>query len=96
VGVLSAVIARRAGQQREAVALASILGVDLRELATDTDAKRENAHRQRVMAQAAVRGLQLELHERFRQVEEAQLLLASTDARLEAARKRLAELEEEK
>jgi len=77
----------------EAVQLARILGVEMRELITDADAKREKAQERLVRARAAVGGLQIELNNHFRQVEEAQVLLADTEARLEEARKHLAALE---
>ena len=79
----------------EAAALAAILGVDLAELVTDrsTDTEREHLHRVRVEAQLAVRSLEREAAERHKLLEEAQVLLDNTMARLGAAQRRLADLE---
>jgi transcriptional regulator with XRE-family HTH domain len=78
----------------EAVQLAGILGVPLMELVTDRGSatEQEKLHRTRVEAQIAVRSLQHEAAERHKLLQEAQVLYENATDRLEAARKRLAEL----
>lgn len=75
----------------EAVQFAGILGVPLAELITDP-ASGEHAYRALVDAQIAVRSLQHEAAERYKQLEEAQILYDNTVVMLKAAQQRLAEL----
>jgi len=78
----------------EAVAFAQILGVNLAYLLSAGDTEREHAHVQRVAAQLEVEALAREAGERYRLVQEAQVMLENTQGRLEAARTRLARLED--
>lgn len=78
----------------EAVQLAGILGVSLMELVTDRGSvtDQEKLHRVRVEAQIVVRSLQHEAAERHKLLQEAQVLYENSVERLEAARRRLADL----
>jgi transcriptional regulator with XRE-family HTH domain len=70
----------------EAVHLASLLGVDMHDLITDTDTGREHA------AQVAVRALQHETAEKARLLREAELLYQDAADRLASAQRHVAEL----
>jgi transcriptional regulator with XRE-family HTH domain len=87
----------RAVSVGEAVELAAVLGVGVAVLVTEdsSDTERERAHRARVEAQVAVRALEHEVAERSVLLEEARVLLENSADRLEAARHRLAELEDQ-
>jgi transcriptional regulator with XRE-family HTH domain len=78
----------------EAIAIAQILGVDLQELITDPDYRAGRPDRQRLAAQLEVRSLEREAGEQLQHLETARALAANTQERLDAARRRLAELEE--
>jgi transcriptional regulator with XRE-family HTH domain len=78
----------------EAVALADVLGVILTELvAPRSNTEQEQAHRELVDAQVAVRSLEHEFAERQKLLQEAQVLHDNTGSRLQAAYRRLAELD---
>ena len=76
----------------EAVAIAQILGVDLRELITVPDY--DAGQRQRLEAQLEVRSLERQAAEQLGALEAARAQAADTQERLDAARRRLDELEE--
>jgi transcriptional regulator with XRE-family HTH domain len=78
----------------EAVQLAGLLGIPLMELVTDhgAETERERDHAARVEAQIAVRSLQHEAAERYKLLEEQQVLYENTESRLKAAQRRLREL----
>jgi transcriptional regulator with XRE-family HTH domain len=78
----------------EAIAIAQILGVDLQELITDPDYHAGRPALQRLKAQLAVRSLELEADSRSEALQVARAAAADTQERLDAARHRLAELEE--
>ncbi len=74
----------------EAVQFAGILGVGLAVLLTD--AGQDEAHRRRVEAQVEVRSLQHLAAERYRLLQEQQVLYDNAVDRLRAAERRVAEL----